>query len=184
MKRSKVVALAALTLFAACGGDKSGSQVDKPTPAGMEGMPGMEGDMNAGKGMQSAGGMNGMNGMDGMMQGGGMQDMSAGMQDMSAGMQAHMASMMGNMNSAQMMDSLPAHRQMVANMMAGMNAEMRGMNMTADADWNALVDSLRQDLVRMPEMSGSALKEAMPDHAKRVERLTAMHQRMMSAMKR
>jgi hypothetical protein len=78
---------------------------------------------------------------------------------------------------------LPIHRQMAANMIAQMNREMGGMNMGADAGWTATVDSLRQDLVRMPEMGGSELQSFVPAHHARLERLMQMHQAMMGGVK-
>jgi hypothetical protein len=67
-------------------------------------------------------------------------------------------------------------------MLARMNREMRDMNMTADAAWNATVDSLRQDLTRMPELTGSELEAIMPGHRARMMRLMEMHRTMMSEM--
>lgn len=78
---------------------------------------------------------------------------------------------------------LPMHRQMAANMVAEFNREMRGMNMAADESWNAAVDSLRQDLVRMPEMSGTELSGFMPAHEARLTRLMEMHRSMVASMK-
>ena len=78
---------------------------------------------------------------------------------------------------------LPMHRQMAANMIAQMNREMVDMNMAADAGWTATVDSLRQDLVRMPEMRGAELRSLMPGHQARLERLMQMHQTLWKGMK-
>jgi hypothetical protein len=119
----------------------------------------------------------------------------AGMPDMSGGQ-------MGNMMGAATMDSmqthlttidsvsadrmkamLPMHRQMVANMLSRMNSEMRQMNMSADAGWTATIDSVRQDLINMPEMSGSQLKTVMPAHGARVLRLLNEHRAMMGKTK-
>jgi hypothetical protein len=117
---------------------------------------------------------------------------------------AGMAGMAGmTMESARMMDemgphlraldgagadslraALPAHRQRVANMIAQMNREMRDMNMAADAAWGATVDSLRQDLTRMPELSPGELAALMPGHRARVERLMASHREMVGRMGR
>ena len=111
-------------------------------------------------------------GMEGM---GGMQD---GMMEQ---MMAHMQTMDGaGADSLQAM--MPMHRQMAANMLARMNREMRDMNMTADAAWNATVDSLRQDLTRMPELTGSELETLIPAHRTRMMRLVEMHRAMMSEM--
>jgi len=91
--------------------------------------------------------------------------------------------MMDTMSAARMKAMLPAHRQMAAKMLSGMSADMRGMNMTADAAWTATADSLRQDLVNMPEMSPAQLKSFMRAHHARMNRLTAMHRDMMAKMK-
>ena len=109
----------------------------------------------------------GMQGMSGM-QGGGMAEE----------MQAHMRSMQG-VDGDSLKAMLPMHRQMAANMIAQMNREMRDMNMAADAGWTATVDSLRQDLVRMPEMAGAELQSFMPAHQARLERLVQTHRAMM-----
>jgi hypothetical protein len=78
---------------------------------------------------------------------------------------------------------LPAHRRAVANLIAEMNTEMRGMNMTGDAAWTAVIDSLRQDLVALPEMGRAELARAMPPHRSRISRLMEMHRMMMRGMK-
>ena len=122
----------------------------------------------------TTGGMAGMKGMES-----GMGGMMTGMMD---SMQTHMR-MMDTMTAARMKAMLPAHRQMAAKMLSGMSADMRGMNMTADAVWTATADSLRQDLVNMPEMSPAQLKSVMPAHHARMTRLTAMHRDMMAKMK-
>ena len=72
---------------------------------------------------------------------------------------------------------------MVANMMSQANKDMRDMNMMSDAAWTATVDSLRQDLTRMPEMSASDLQLFMPTHQARVRRLMESHRTMMGNMK-
>jgi hypothetical protein len=119
----------------------------------------------------SAGGMAGMPGMGGMM-GSGMMD----------SMHTHMR-MMDTMSADQTKAMLPMHRQMAANMLSRMNQDMRSMNMPGDQAWNATVDSLRQDLTRMPELSGQALKAMMPAHHARLTRLMQMHRDMMGRMK-
>ena len=112
-----------------------------------------------------------MEGMSGM-QGGGMTEQ----------MQAHMRSMQGASGDS-LKAMLPTHRQMAGNLIAQMNREMRDMNMAADAGWTATVDSLRQDLVRMPEMDAAELLSFMPAHQARLDRLMQMHQAMMGNMK-
>ena len=90
--------------------------------------------------------------------------------------------MMQTMTSDQLAAILPMHRQMVANMLAQMTADMRSMNMPADAAWTATIDSVRQDLIHLPEMTKAELKQAMPAHAARVSRLVQMHKEMMAKM--
>jgi hypothetical protein len=119
----------------------------------------------------TAGGTAGMQGMHGMT--------GTAMMD---SMQTHMR-MMDTMGADQMTAMLPMHRQMVANMLSRMNAEMRSMNMQADQTWNAAADSLRQDLVRMPGMSAPELKAMMPAHHARMTRLMQMHRDMMARMR-
>ena len=117
----------------------------------------------------TAAGMEGMNGMQGMGD------------DGMAQMQAHMRMMQGAGGDS-LRAMLPMHRQMAANMLARMNREMRDMNMPGDAAWNATVDSLRQDLTRMPEMDAAEFQAAMPAHRSRLERLMEMHRAMMANM--
>ena len=117
-------------------------------------------------------GMQGMKGMEGM----------SGMMDLSQ-MQSHMR-LMEATGADSMKAMLPMHRQMVANMISQMNTEMRGMNMKPDSTWQATIDSLRQDLVRMPEMSAGELGTFMPRHGARMMRLMDAHRAMMGSMKK
>lgn len=114
----------------------------------------------------------GMQGMEGMGGSGGMMEE----------MQAHMR-MMDGASADSMRAMLPMHRQMVANMISQFDREMRQMNMKADAAWQATIDSLRQDNIRMPEMSANELRTFMPEHRTRVMRLMDMHRSMMGNMK-
>ena len=54
-----------------------------------------------------------------------------------------------------------------------------GCKLAADSDWSTTMDSVRQDLVRMPEMSEQELRALMPAHRDRVVRLMEMHRSMM-----
>ena len=115
--------------------------------------------------------MKGMGSMAGMMSASTMDSMHVHMQMMDTSSAQHVAAM------------LSTHRQMAANMLSRMNADMRGMNMSGDAAWNATVDSLRQDLTRMPDLDAAALKSMMPAHHARMMRLMQMHRDMMGKMK-
>jgi len=123
--------------------------------------------------MQGMGGMKGMSGGDSSAMGG---------MTMMADMQTQMDAMM-KASPEQMKAMLPMHRQMAANMLAQMNTKMRTMNMPADVAWTATVDSVRQDLVRLPEQSARQLKDAVPAHHARMMRLMQMHGAMMKGMK-
>lgn len=117
---------------------------------------------------ETAGGMAGMRGMM----------MDTAMMD---SMQAHVR-MMDTMTADQVKAMPPMHRQMAANMLSQMNADMRSMNITPDQAWNATADSLRQDLARMPDMSAQELGAMMPAHRARMTRLMQMHRNMMARM--
>lgn len=110
---------------------------------------------------------------------------------------------MGNMQSSAMMDSMavhmramenadaaalqsmvPMHRQMAANMVAQINTEMGSMKMPADQRFTALMDSVRQDLTRLPDVPSAQLKAFMTDHHGRLNRLMQTHRDMMTSMKR
>ena len=135
---------------------------DSATAGGVSGMP-----------MQGMGGMKGMAGGD---------SSAMGSMSMMADMQKQMDAMM-KASPEQMKAMLPMHRQMAANMLAQMNTQMRTMNMPANAAWTATIDSVRQDLVRLPEQSAQQLKDAMPAHHARMMRLMQMHGGMMRGMK-
>lgn len=155
-----LVTLAALVGIAACSGGKSGDAADTGQASAAQ---------------DTAGALSGMEGMPGM-QG------STGGNGLMEQMQAHMRMMDGaRPDSLQAM--MPAHRQLVANMIAQFNRDMRDMNMPSDATWNSTVDSLQQDLTRMPEMNTSELQRLMPAHAARVRRLMGSHRTMMGSTK-
>ena len=158
-----VLAVGIVAVLAACGTPEEGQQGGQ----GAASKPGM--------GMDSPGGMQDMPGMGGDT--GGMTDGG-----MMAEMQQHMQRMMGA-GADSMRAMMPMHRQMTANMLSRLNREMRDMNMTGDDRWTATVDSIRQDLVRMADMSGEELRAAMPAHRDRVMRLLEMHRDMMGNMK-
>jgi len=165
MKKTRTIAtaLAAVLLLGACA-----SEDDAPSDRSEGGMEDMEG-MRDTEGMQDMGGMGPMAGMAG------------GSNEMMAGMQAHMQMMRG-MSGDSVHATLATHRQMMANMIAQMNREMRDMNMPADASWIATMDSLRSDLTAMPDMAPAELQAMMPGHHRRAIRLMEMHREMMAGM--
>lgn len=154
------VAALALAFTTACGGggDASSGQAAAPdsSPAA------------------TGGGMEGMEGMEGMDSGQGGDTMEQ--------MRAHMQAMRGASGDS-LAAMLPMHRQMAGNLLAQMNREMGQMNMQADASWTATVDSVRQDLTRMPELDAAELQALMPQHEARLARLMETHRSMMGGMK-
>ena len=150
-----VTAVATVVSVVACGGAEEEASVQEDAEAVAEPTGGMQG-------MPGMGGMQG----DGMMQ----------------QMQARMETMMG-VRPDSMMAMMPEHRQMAANLLAQMNRDMQQMNMPGDEAWTAAVDSLRQDLSRMPDMSVQELQEWMPGHNARLTRLMEMHRSMMGNMR-
>lgn len=97
------------------------------------------------------------------------------------GMRAHMDSMAQG-SPEQMRSMMTSHEEMGSRMLDAMGADMRSMNMTSDAAWTALSDSVRSDLAELPGLSGSALKQRMQAHVGRVKRLMDRHEEMMGAM--
>jgi len=89
---------------------------------------------------------------------------------------------LADLTGEELIAAVPEHRRMLANLIAQMNTEMRDMGMTADPAWTAIVDSLRADLVRLPDLSVQELPVFMPPHTGRVTRLMEMHGRMMRNM--
>jgi hypothetical protein len=122
--------------------------------------------------------MTGMPGMKTMQARAGMMDVA-----MMDSMGAHVRAMCG-MGAEQMKSMLPMHRQMTANMIAQMNDQMRQMYVPASADWTSTVDSVREDLAQMSDMSPRQLQQVMPGHCARVQRLLRMHQMMMEGTAR
>lgn len=97
-------------------------------------------------------------------------------------MRAHMAAMQRARGDS-LMQMARMHRQMGANMIARFDREMSQMNMPDDPKWRATLDSVRQDLARMPELSPEAMGRMMPAHHARVTRLIEMHRSGMAKMK-
>jgi hypothetical protein len=121
--------------------------------------------------------MNGMRGMTAIA-----TDSALGVPGMMNGLSPEMQSQLRTMSAADaatMRSLVPGHRQMVGNMLSQMNGEMRQLHMAGEAGWSALLDSIRQDLVMMPEQSAASLRSMMPAHAARVRELGALHANMM-----
>jgi len=57
------------------------------------------------------------------------------------------------------------------------------MNMPGDTVWQAMVNSLRSNLVHLPSMDTAELKGFLPAHTQRTTRIMQMHRYMMTTMK-
>lgn len=56
----------------------------------------------------------------------------------------------------------------MSQMLDRMGADMRSIQMSATPEWNALTDSVKQDLAELPNMQGQALASRMRSHGGRV----------------
>lgn len=157
MKALNAAIIVGLMASAACSRPK-----EEPAADSARGMAMDSGKMR-GMAMDS-GRMDGMSGMD-----------QSSMMPM---MQAHMDSMM-KMSPEQMSAMMAGHEGKMSQMMDQMGGQMRQMKMPADPKWNALTDSVRQDLAELPGLKGQALSTRMRAHADRMKRLMAMHMQMM-----
>lgn len=90
---------------------------------------------------------------------------------------------MSAMDGDAMMRMMPMHREMATGVLQRMTTERQSMNMSNDAKWSALADSVRQDLAGMSAMSASSLKTGMPAHQGRMTRLMQSHQDMKGSMR-
>ena len=68
---------------------------------------------------------------------------------------------------------LPAHEKLVSDFLTRNDAKMRAMHVRIDPDWLTVIDSVRNDLARMPNMSSAQLHAFFPEHARRVMRIVA-----------
>ena len=72
------------------------------------------------------------------------------------------------------------YRQRVDSMLVQMNRDMRAGNMPADPRWDAMVDSIRSDVTRMPGMAATELQTFMSEQHDRVMRIMETHRTMTS----
>ena len=84
------------------------------------------------------------------------------------------------LRGSKLMAALPDHRQLTANLVSQMQMDMRAAQISTARPWDALVDSVLHDLVRLPDESVSGVTAMMPAHRARVARLITMHARMLA----
>ena len=70
---------------------------------------------------------------------------------------------------------LPAHSELVENMLAEMDREVERGNARSDPAWTAAADSVRGDLTTMSKMRGGALETFLPEHGRRLNRVMDLH---------
>ena len=115
---------------------------------------------------------------EGGMQGMPMQSMRMPSMDMMPAVRTHLDSVVGA-EPGELPGMVAGHRARIDQMLAAMDQDMKAMNMTADAAWRALADSIRTDLSAIPRLSGEQLVLRMRAHAGRMRRLLEGHERMM-----
>ena len=74
---------------------------------------------------------------------------------------------------------LPAHSELVENMLTEMGREVERGNARYDPAWSAAADSVRSDLTAMSQMPGGALEHFLPEHGRRLTRLMDLHRAAM-----
>lgn len=68
---------------------------------------------------------------------------------------------------------LPAHISAVTGMLDRFETKVRSMHVKVDRDWVAVIDSVRSDVSKMPDMSTEQLHAFLPEHNRRVMRIVA-----------
>lgn len=111
----------------------------------------------------------------------GMDTMRMGSKPLMDAMRAHMDSM-AQMAPERMRSMMATHDAQMSQMLDAMGADMRRMNMSGDATWTALADSVKRDLAEVPDLQGQELSARMRAHAERVRRLIQLHEGMMKGV--
>lgn len=76
-------------------------------------------------------------------------------------------------SAAEQEELLPAHIQTIEHLLGRFESKVRAMHVEQDQDWVAVIDSVRTDLARMPDMPPEELHAYMPGHNRRVMRIVA-----------
>jgi hypothetical protein len=74
---------------------------------------------------------------------------------------------------------MPQHLEKVGAMLDELDPTALGMQ--SDTVWRATLDSVQTDLGRMRDMRAAELREIMPDHRRRIDRIISMHDSAMGS---
>lgn len=73
---------------------------------------------------------------------------------------------------------MPDHLEEVGAILSQLEPMTLGMQ--ADTDWRSTVDSVQNDLASMQDMGATELKQIMPDHIRRIDRLILQRDSVMA----
>ena len=76
-------------------------------------------------------------------------------------------------SAAEQKQQLGAHISAVNGMLSRFEDKVRAMHVTMDPDWVAVIDSVKNDVARMPDMPAEQLHDFLPEHNQRVMRIVA-----------
>jgi hypothetical protein len=76
-------------------------------------------------------------------------------------------------SAAEQKQRLGAHISAVNGMLSRFEDKVRAMHVTMDPDWVAVIDSVKNDVARMPDMPTGQLHDFLPEHNRRVMRIVA-----------
>lgn len=76
-------------------------------------------------------------------------------------------------SAAEQKRMLPAHLSAVSGMLSRFESKLRSMHVKVEPDWVAVIDSVKADVAKMPDMSTEQLHAFLPEHNQRVMRIVA-----------
>ncbi|HUF75597.1 MAG TPA: hypothetical protein VMM35_04930 [Longimicrobiales bacterium] len=78
-----------------------------------------------------------------------------------------------------LMHVMPVHLEVVGGILGEL--EPMTMGMQSDTVWRSTVDSVQNDLASMRDMRAEELRQIMPDHIRRIDRLILQRDSMMGS---
>ena len=72
---------------------------------------------------------------------------------------------------------IPVHQEQVENVVSGCTAGTSGTHRRADTTWRPIALELRQDVVRLPQLTAADLAAFMVEHRARIVRFMALRER-------